>query len=56
LLDNFLPDSKKYEAEDVKFPPDAAQLAEYYLKLGNDRPYIGMLEEPYVLTLSGLRG
>jgi enolase len=53
----FLPDTKKYEAEGVKVPPDAVQLAEYYLKLGNDRPYIGMLEDPYAASdFAGLAG
>lgn len=53
----FLAEPKKYEVEGVKVPPDAAQLAEYYMKLGNDRQYLGMLEDPYALTdLAGLSG
>ena len=44
----FLKDTQKYEMEGFKIPPDANQLTEFYVKLLNDKPYIGMLFDPFV--------
>ena len=44
----FLKDTQKYEMEGFKLPPDANQLTEFYVKLLNDKPYIGMLFDPYI--------
>ena len=46
--DYYLKDVQKYEMEGFKNPPDAAQITEFYSKLLNDKPYIGMLFDPFV--------
>ena len=42
-------DSLKYEMEGFKVPPDGLQLTEYYLKLLNDKPYIGFIQDPFAI-------
>lgn len=44
--DFYISESNKYEYEGFKVPPDANQLSDIYLKLINDKAYIGMLEDP----------
>jgi enolase len=45
----YLKDSQKYEMEGFKVPPDLNQITEFYIKLLNDKPYIGILFDPFVL-------
>jgi enolase len=45
----YLKDMQKYEMEGFKNPPDVAQITEFYAKLLNDKAYIGMIFDPFVL-------
>lgn len=47
--DYYLKDVLKYEMEGFKNPPDVAQLTEFYVKLMNDKPYVGMIFDPFVV-------
>lgn len=40
-------ETNKYEMEGQKNPPDANQLMEFYLKMLNDKPSIGFLQDPF---------
>ncbi|CAG9336119.1 unnamed protein product [Blepharisma stoltei] len=40
-------DTNKYEMEGQKNPPDVNQLTEFYLKMLNDKPNIGFLQDPF---------
>lgn len=48
--DFYISESNKYEYEGFKVPPDANQLSDIYLKLINDKSYIGILEDPIAST------
>jgi enolase len=47
--DYYLKDVQKYEMEGFKNPPDVAQITEFYAKLMNDKAYIGMIFDPFVV-------
>lgn len=45
----YLREANKYEMDGFKVPPDAMGLLEFYVKLLTEKPYIRLLEDPFVL-------